>query len=154
MAKIVTPVNSLMADVSLYQYNPGLIQRSVLSKLSDAMNGTLEIVDPTNPFVFSLESASVLTAAAMVKNEANTRKQYPYSAQDEEDLYLHMSDKDYIDRFATPSSTTFSILIPKEELLVRMCGRYLHPITQRVLKIHACKVIIIIQNKLYREVNS
>lgn len=120
MADTVTPVNALMKNVNLYQYNPALIQRSVMQTLTDVSDGTIEIVDPTNPFVFLMESAAVLTAAAMIKNEVNTRKQYPYSAQDEEDLYLHMSDKDYIGRFATPSTTKFSILMPKEELLSRM----------------------------------
>jgi hypothetical protein len=115
-----TPVNSLIADVLKFQYNPAAIQSAVIKKLDEAMNGTMTIVDPSNPFVFCLESAAVLTAAFMTKNQNSTRKQYPFSAQNVEDLYDHMSDKDYIDRFATPSKTKFSFIIPLEELLIRM----------------------------------
>ena len=115
-----TPVNSLMNDVLRYQYNPAAIQSAVLKKLEEATNGTMTVVDPTNPFVFALESAAVLTAAFMTKNQNNTRKQYPFSAQTVEDLYDHMSDKDYIDRFATPSKTKFSLIIPLEDLLSLM----------------------------------
>lgn len=115
-----TPVNKLINNVLAYQTNPTQIQRAVLQTLSEAMNGTLEIVDPTNPFVFCLESASVLTAAAMIQSETNTRRQYPYAAQTPEDLYIHMSDKDFVDRFATPSKTKFSIALPFDETLEKM----------------------------------
>ena len=70
-----TVVDTLIADVTNYQYNPAAIQTAVLQKLTDATNGTLSVVDPSNPFIFCLESAAVLTAAACIKNEANTRKQ-------------------------------------------------------------------------------
>jgi hypothetical protein len=116
----ITPVNALIQDVLAYQYNPASIQRAVLKKLTEATNGALEVVDPTNPFVFCLESAAVLTAAAMTKTEVCTRKQYPIAAQTQQDLYPHMSDLDYVNRFATPSNTKFSLLLPLEEVLVKM----------------------------------
>lgn len=115
-----TPVNVLMRDVLQYQYNPAGIQRAALAALSRATNGELQIVDPTNPFVFCLEAAAVNTAAFMIKNEASTRMQYPYAAQNEEELYPHMSDEDFVDRFATACVTKFSILMPLEEVLSRM----------------------------------
>lgn len=141
---MVTPVNSLIADVLNYQYNPASIQSAILQKLTDATNGTLEIVDPTNPFVFCLEAASVLTAANMVKNEVNTRKQYPVSAQTNEDLYLHMSDKDYANRFAIPSTTKFSILLPLDEVLNKMV---LDPITN-------IKKLVIPRNSFFTVINT
>ena len=113
-------VSTLMSNVTNFQYNPASIQTAIMKTLSDVSNGTISIVDPSNPFVFCLEAASVLTAAFMIKNEANTRKQYPYAAQTPEDLYLHMSDIDYVNRFAVPSSTTFSILLPLNEVLNKM----------------------------------
>lgn len=113
-------VNQLLNQVLAFQYNPSLIQRAVLQTLTDVTNGTIEVVDPTNPFVFCLESSAVLTSAFLSKNETNTRRQYPYSAQTPEDLYVHMSDIDYLNRFAVPSSTRFSILLPEEEVLLKM----------------------------------
>jgi len=119
-------VSTLMANVVNFQYNPAMIQTSIMQTLTDVSNGSISIVDPTNPFVFALESASVLTAAFMIKNEANTRKQYPYAAQTPEDLYLHMSDVDYINRFATPAAATFCFLFPLNEVLNKLV---LDPIT-------------------------
>ena len=119
-------VSTLMANITNYQYNPVAIQTAIMKTLSDVTNGNISIVDPSNPFVFCLEAASVLTAAFMIKNEANTRKQYPYAAQTPEDLYLHMSDIDYVNRFAVPATTTFSILLPLNEVLNKMV---LDPIT-------------------------
>ena len=119
-------VSTLMANITNYQYNPVAIQSAIMQTLSDVTNGNIQIVDPSNPFVFCLEAAAVLTSAFMMKNEANTRKQYPYAAQTPEDLYLHMSDVDYVNRFALPSSTTFSLLLPVTEVLNKMV---LDPIT-------------------------
>ena len=119
-------VSTLLNNVTNYQYNPVAIQSAIMQTLSDVTNGNIQIVDPSNPFVFCLEAAAVLTSAFMMKNEANTRKQYPYAAQTPEDLYLHMSDVDYVNRFALPSSTTFSLLLPVTEVLNKMV---LDPIT-------------------------
>jgi hypothetical protein len=53
----------------------------------------------------------------MIQNtEVLNRKQYAAAAVTSEDLYLHMSDKDYIGRFALPSSAVFTMTIAKEEL--------------------------------------
>jgi len=113
-------VSKLMDNVTNYQYNPASIQTAILQTLTDVTDGKINIVDPSNPFVFCLEAASVLTAAFMIKNEVSTRKQYPYAAQTPEDLYLHMSDIDYINRFAVPTTTTFNILLPLNEVLNKM----------------------------------
>lgn len=113
-------VNSLLNKVVEFQYNPSLIQRSILETLREVTNGEKTIVDPTNPFVFGLEAASVLTAAFMMKDETNTRRQYPLAAQTNDDLYIHMSDKDYLDRFATPAKTTMSFLLPLAEVIEKM----------------------------------
>lgn len=120
LANNSTGVGQLLSSIDAYKYNPSGIQHAVLNHLSGVLNGEYDIVDPSNPFVFLLESSSVATAAAIIDNEASTRKLYPSVAQTVEDLYLHMSDQDYIDRFAIPSKTKFSLLIDKDELLNAM----------------------------------
>lgn len=117
---MTTPVRSLTDNVLRFQYDPTSIARSVLQTLRDARNGDLDIVDATSPFIALMESSVVCTSGFMEKNEANTRKQYPYSAQTLEDLYPHMSDKDHIDCFALPAKARFALHIGKEELLLRM----------------------------------
>lgn len=129
----MTAVNELISDVVLYQYNPSGIQRAALRKLTEATNGEIEVVDPTNPFVFCLEAAACMTAGYMIKNEASNRKQYAIAAQDSEDLYYHMSDKDYIDRFAVPSRTTFTLTFPVTELVDRMVDDTLNGIRKIVI---------------------
>lgn len=114
---MATEINNLMAKLAKYKFNPSGIQRTVLQHLEDITDGTINVVDPTNPFVFLLESSAVNTANFMVFNETNTRKQYPAAAQTPEDIYIHMSDVDFVDRFAVPATTKFSILFKKDELL-------------------------------------
>lgn len=113
-------VSNLLDDIALYKYNPSGIQRVVLEHLRALTDGVVDVVDPTNPFVFLLEASSVNTAAAMIENAANTRKQYPAAAQTPEDIYIHMSDVDFIDRFSTPAVTRFSIMIQLVDVISKM----------------------------------
>lgn len=116
----ILKVSNLLDSISLYKYNPSNIQRVVLDHLRAITNGEVDIVDPTNPFVFLLEASAVNTASYMIENFANTRKQYPNAAQTPDDVYLHMSDKDFIDRFSTPAITKFSIMMQKDDLISKM----------------------------------
>lgn len=113
-------VSDLMANVSKFRFNPAGIQRSVLGLLSEITNGQRTVVDPTNPFVFCLEAAACCTAGFMQEHALAARQRYPRLAMTQEDLYLHMSDKDYADRFATPANATFYFLFPKEKLINSM----------------------------------
>lgn len=107
----------LQEAVLANRYNPSGIQRAVLSHFERVHNGEIDIVDPTNPLVELMEANSVTIGAAFIDAAANNRKQYPSAAQTVEDLYLHMSDKDYINRFASPAKTTFYLVIDYQELL-------------------------------------
>lgn len=111
------PLKTLMANIDAVKFNPSLIQLAVLTHLNDVTNGLVDIVDPTNPFIFLLESAAVCSAAAINQNDINTRKLYPTLAQTQEDLYLHMSDLDYVNRFATPSTALFTMMFDENTLL-------------------------------------
>lgn len=106
----------LQKTIQEVRYNPTAIQSKTLELLESATNGQLDIVDPSNPFVFLLEASATQAAATMIQSEALTRKQYPSMALTEDELYLHMSDYDYIGRFATPSQTVFTLLFEREEL--------------------------------------
>jgi hypothetical protein len=113
-------ISELLSNMQQYQYNPALIQGDILDHLNTVTDGGVNVVDPSNPFVFGLEAATVCTAGFMSKNETNTRRQYPQLAQTPEDLYLHMSDWDYINRFAKPSQATFSFVFDKDELVSKL----------------------------------
>lgn len=113
-------VQTLLADISKYRYNPAGIQKSALNILREVTQGKIDVVDPTNPVVFCLEASAVNTAAFMVENKTLNRKQYPFAAQTPEELYPHMSDKDYADRFAVPATTKILFLINQDELLSKL----------------------------------
>lgn len=110
-------ISSVLGSIEKYKFNPVMIIRTSLEAMSLASDGTINIVDPSNPFVLAIENSAVNTAAFMQQNEATTRRLYPAAALTQEDLYLHMSDKDYIDRFALPTNAVFTLLLSKEELL-------------------------------------
>ncbi len=107
----------MMTDINRFKFNPALIQRVILNKLAQTTDGRVDIVDPTNPFVFLLDSIAYSTAAAIIESESNLRKQYPIIAQSEEHIYPHMSDRDYINRFSTPVTTRFNIMLNYQSLL-------------------------------------
>ncbi len=127
-------IQTLMNNLERYKYNPSLIQRIILDHLDEITSGQVDIVDPTNPFVFLLESSAVNTALSINESVINLRKQYPSLAQTMDEVYLHMSDRDYLNRFAVPSDTTFTFVIQVNDMYSRMvydtaeqCGKLTIP---------------------------
>lgn len=106
--------------IDLVKFNPSAISRVAYDRLQTLTDGTADVVDPTNPFAMLMEACAVHCAANMFQNETNTAKQYPTIAQTIDDLYLHMSDADYIGRFATPARTSMVIMLNKDEVLQRV----------------------------------
>lgn len=90
-----------------------------INALEQISGGQYQIVDPTNPMVNLLEMSASIGAALKIDREISLRKQYPSLAQTYEDLYHHMSDEDYLGRFAMPAITPHNFLIRKEELLTK-----------------------------------
>ena len=113
-------ITELLARLKTVKHNPSTIQRVVLEYLDEVTDGAVNIVDPTNPFVFLLESSAVNTALAVNENIVNLRKQYASLAQTEDEIYNHMSDKDYINRFSTPATAEFIFTIQVNDLLSKM----------------------------------
>lgn len=113
----ITPVSTkeLLEKLSYFKFNPAAIQDLVLDYLSSS-DQTIDIVDCSNPFVFLLEASSVLTSSAVLENHRYLRKQYPSLATNIEELYIHLSDRDVVNRFAKPAKTTFDFLILKSDL--------------------------------------
>lgn len=110
-------VETLLNNLSKYRFNPAAIQRESIRMITAVSNGEIQMVDPTNPVVLCMEMSAVNTAAFMVEHAVETRRRYPKLAQTQEDLYLHMSDVNYINRFASPAKAKFSFLFNKERLI-------------------------------------
>lgn len=120
MADQVSPAQSLIDNINFYLSNPAALQQTILNFTRTATNNEYQYVDPTNPVVNAIESAVLTSSATLSSYEAVLRKQYAVLAQDWDDLFLHMSDKDYLDRFAIPAKTQFSMMFNKTEILNKM----------------------------------
>lgn len=115
----MSSVQKMQEAINAVRYNPAAIQRHAFNTLEEIQEGSIDVVDATNPFVFLLTTSAVHAAASMTEAANLTRKQYPSMAMTEDEVYLHMSDKDYLGRFATPARTHFTLLFHKEELIKR-----------------------------------
>lgn len=116
-ATTVVPLSNILTKIQDYKYNPSNIQRVILDHLDEITDGKINVVDPSNPFVFLLEMSAVNASAAMVESIGNLRRQYPVLSQSVDEIYPHMSDKDFVNLFATPSKANFTFMIQKVSLL-------------------------------------
>lgn len=112
----ITPSNPMriedeLANLELYKYHPNGILNVSLTRLQNMYTGAVEISDPGNPFTYLLETSALNTAYAIQEYALLTRKLYPRLANSEDDLYLHMSDFDYLGRFSEPAYTDITINI-------------------------------------------
>lgn len=117
-------ISEVKANLDRYRYNPSNMQRVIFDHLQDVNEGAIEIVDPSSPFVFLLESSTVNTSLAMSENLVNLRRQYASLAKDYDELYLHMSDEDYLDRFAKPAETKMTLVIQLDDMFNKMVYDY------------------------------
>lgn len=113
-------LSTLLSNIRKYKTNPSAIQRLALETLEIVTNGSVDIVDPTNPALFVMETSAVNSASAVLESEVACRRLYPILAQNEQELYRHMSDKDFLNRFAVPSKTTATFVINLDDLLDKM----------------------------------
>lgn len=113
-------VSDILKDIKKYPFNPFLIQSAVFKHLDAVMDGKALQVNATNPFTFDLESAAVGIAGFCSYDYDLNRKQYPAAAMTVEDLYAHMCDIDYLDRFAYPTMGRFKFLMRVDEVSTRM----------------------------------
>lgn len=109
-----TDLNDL---VELAKLNPMAVQRAGIEYLEKVTNGEVEVVDPSNAFVYLMEFASTLFSNSRRKAEFLNRVQYPEQAMTRSDLYRHMSDVDYINVFGTPSVTNLLLSFSKSEVI-------------------------------------
>lgn len=112
-----TDSRSLQAKLQTFRTNPGKIQQFMLEVLERLNDGELRVIDATNPAVFCLETSAVLAATNMIDSETKLRKQYPSLAVTQEELYLHMSDIDYLGIFSNPARVNLSIIMDLDEVL-------------------------------------
>lgn len=100
-------------------YSPAAQLNAVYERLEEALGGNIDIVDTTSPFACSLDMGACLAASSISSHEALLRKQYKALATGYEDLYLHMSDEEYLGRFSNFSSASMFMYILKDEVVTK-----------------------------------
>lgn len=117
--------NDLVKKLAMVVRNPGLAGNLILDELQLAVKSiasagdTYDISEPGSPFVLLMEGNVMTVAAGLNEIEAIHRKQYPSMALTDQELYLHMADVDYANRFAIPSWTTFDVFIGRDEIIAK-----------------------------------
>ena len=106
-----TSTERLKNSVARYNKNPSSIQQGCLDVLEDVLDGK-DVVDASNPFMFLLEASATMAAVGIAESESVMRSKYGLLANTEDELYNHMSDLDYIGRWATPGRVELNIYIP------------------------------------------
>jgi hypothetical protein len=110
-------IRGLLSDLTPVIYNPNMVQSRILDTLRNTVNGDdYELTDSNNPFVFLLEAGIMTSLAAIENHEQCLRKSYVAMATEYNEIYSHMADRDYLDRFDEPSYTNITLLIGKDEL--------------------------------------
>lgn len=102
--------------------NPALMQYLVYDELDKMLNGdeeSFDIPDATLPFAYAMECGIVETSMAIDEMESISRTLFPKLALEHSDLYKHMSDDDYIGRFASPAKTTFELLLSHDDIVAK-----------------------------------
>ena len=113
-------IQDLMQKLETYRLDPAGLTRVHFDYLEEVLGGQVNIVDPSNPFVYLMEMSAVNTAVATNAHIPTYRKLYPELAYYQEELYHHMSDVDYVNRFATPVETEFTIVVQSEDLFNKL----------------------------------
>lgn len=108
--------SDILPKLALIGANNTAMQRLALNLTEELTEGRVIVYDATNPFSLLLECGATMAANALLRNEVLDARQYRLNAKTADDLYLHMSDKDYLDRFSKPSAVPFNFLMYLDEL--------------------------------------
>ena len=97
--------------------NPSRIQQYMIRLLEKLNNDEIIVLDATNPAIFCLESAVVMSCANITDSESKLRRLYADMANTPEELYLHMADVDYLGVYSTPALTNVTMMFDLDEIL-------------------------------------
>lgn len=107
-----------MSGINLEEFvlDPSKSIAAIIKGINNNSGGTLELSDPTNPFINLIEIASTLTAVAINENDINMRSIFPVIGSTTDDLYKHISDADIIGISSIPSTINIVFGIKKIDI--------------------------------------
>lgn len=98
------------------QANPIACASLCFRAMEELSAGKVKIVDPSAPFPYLMETAVLLAANSLDRNVTNLQQIYPSNANNYQNLYKHMCDRDYRSRFSTPGSAPIMFFLDLDEL--------------------------------------
>lgn len=132
-AKKQINIEEQLKELDTYKYFPSALASIAINRVEDITNGRVEVVSPSNPFVYLLENMALFTAFGIQEDLLISKKLFPVLANNEDDLNRHMSDKDYAGRFSRPSMANVTFTLLYNDFLT---NGYTDPATQdTILKI-------------------
>lgn len=107
-----TPISEVADNLSLAKYDATMLIKAQFETIEGITNQEALIMDPTHPAVLLMEMDACISSNNLQESIGLMRRMYPALAETPSDLYLHMADDDYINRFASPakSKITFAFL--------------------------------------------
>lgn len=99
--------------------NPESFQRVGIEFLTSKIDGNT-LVDVNAPAIHLLEASSSMAAYHIQENFALDRRHYRLLSQNYADLYGHMSDADYLNRFSSPGAVTMQYTVSYEDIISSM----------------------------------
>lgn len=115
-----TAISTIKDRFELAKYDPTNLIKVALETIEEITEGKATLVDASNPMVMLLEMGSVLSANCIQENVALLRRQYAELATTEDELYHHMSDEDFLNRFASPATASFTIAMQIQDMVRQM----------------------------------
>lgn len=110
----------LTAALARAPINPESYQRVGLDFLTSKLDSGDSLTDVNNPLINLLEASSSQSAYHIQESFALDRRHYPLLSQGYDQLYGHMADADFLDRFATPGKAVIQYSVHLESLLAAM----------------------------------
>lgn len=106
-----TPISEMYAALERNKNNPGVMVRSFLELTDAVTDGEVAFVDATNPSILLAEMFSVGLHGGLMENAATLRNMYSSRSEQTSELVDHMSDWDFANMFASPSTEPFRFFI-------------------------------------------
>jgi hypothetical protein len=113
-------IRKLMDDAQAASFDPSATYRASMRTMLEVMNGEIDNISPINPVVSVIETQAALMAAFAETLQADTRRLLQVNALDPADLYPHMADIHFAGIFNLPSSSVFTLILSKAEILSKM----------------------------------
>lgn len=107
----------LSSKIASSRINPRALTKLGLEFMKVRSDGDIAIVEPSNPISLMIEYGAAVANGTLLAIENATRPLYKSATTTYRELYRHMADKDFLDRFSSPAKGSFILLLDMEEVL-------------------------------------